>query len=159
MADKDRLVESVDLAGTVIAINGRAALLRGPSGSGKSDLAFRLVEQEGAFLVGDDHVDLDLQNGDLIARPKPGWQGKLELRGLGIVTLPAVEVAKLSLVVDLVARERVPRLPDPVFEAFHSIKLPRLALHSFDATTPAKLRIALAALPDKGFPGDDGSVT
>ncbi|MEQ9518421.1 MAG: aldolase [Parvibaculum sp.] len=150
--------QSEDVAGTVIAIEGRAALLRGPSGSGKSDLAFRLVKQEAALLVGDDHIDLGLEGGQLIASPKPGWMGKLELRGLGIITLPALDRAPLCLVIDLVPRKAVPRLPEPVFETLCGIQLPRLMLHGFDLTCPAKVSIALQSWPENGFPGDDGLV-
>ncbi len=147
-----------DVTGTAIAIDGRAVLLRGPSGSGKSDLAFRSVTQEGALLVGDDHVDLDVQAGQLIVSPKPGWAGKLELRGLGIVLLPALEQAPLCLVVNLIAREKVPRLPEPAFDLFEGCRIPRLQLHAFDISSPAKLRVALGSWPDNGFPGDDGQI-
>ncbi|MEC8388619.1 MAG: hypothetical protein VX098_10900, partial [Pseudomonadota bacterium] len=57
--------------GTCVAIDGAGVLLRGPSGSGKSDLALRLIDG-GATLVGDDQLELSRVNDRLVARaPSP----------------------------------------------------------------------------------------
>jgi serine kinase of HPr protein (carbohydrate metabolism regulator) len=76
--------------------NWRAVLIEGPPGSGKSSLALALIDR-GAVLVGDDGVALDLREGRLWASPPPNISGKLEIRNVGIVDLPAVE-APVALV-------------------------------------------------------------
>lgn len=91
---------------SAVAREGSGVLLLGPSGSGKSDLALRLIDR-GFVLVGDDRLVLD---GDE-ARPAPALAGLLEVRGLGIVRMPHLERARIALTVDLVPR--VERLPAP----------------------------------------------
>ena len=145
--------------GTCIVCGSRAALLRGPSGSGKSDLAFRLIRGDASGetrLVADDQVALNLEGEGLVARAPAALAGLIELRGLGLVAMPSAPAAALALIVDLVAREEVPRLPEPRHEEILGIRLPVLALHAFDGTAPAKLRLALETLPDAGFPDEDG---
>ena len=84
--------------------DGDGVLLIGPSGSGKSDLALRLLSR-GFELVADDCVDIE----DGIAAPPPALAGLLEVRGLGIVRLPYASTARLALVAELgVADERLP---------------------------------------------------
>jgi serine kinase of HPr protein (carbohydrate metabolism regulator) len=75
---------------TAVAIDGRAVLIEGAPGSGKSSLALTLIDR-GAALVGDDGVTLDLRDGRVWAAPPPNTAGLLEIRNVGIVTLPAVE--------------------------------------------------------------------
>ena len=145
--------------GTCIALGARAVLLRGPSGSGKSDLAFRLIRGDASGetrLVADDQVALEERGGHLLARAPAALAGLLELRGLGLVAVPAIAEAPLALIVDLVPRDAVPRLPEARYEALREVRLPVLALHAFDGTAPLKLRLALETLPESGFPGDDG---
>lgn len=93
-----------------VAIGGRALLIEGPSGSGKSSLALALVDR-GASLVGDDGVTLDVRDGRLWAAPPPNISGKLEIRNVGIVSLPATE-APVALVLQL--DEAAPRHIDEV---------------------------------------------
>lgn len=145
--------------GTCIALGARAVLLRGPSGSGKSDLAFRLIRGDASGetrLVADDQVALEERGGRLLARAPAALAGLLELRGLGLVAVPAIAEAPLALIVDLVPRDAVPRLPEARYEALREVRLPVLALDAFDGTAPLKLRLALETLPESGFPGDDG---
>src|SRR5882757_5718665 len=86
-----------------VALRGRGVLLLGPSGSGKSDLALRLID-EGATLVADDRTILFVKDDALHARAPASIRGMLEIRGLGIVALPAraqVKSVKIALVVRL----------------------------------------------------------
>jgi len=156
----------LQLHGSCVAFDNGAVLLRGVPASGKSDLAYRLVSEQGARLVADDQVVLDVQSDRLVARAKAGWSGLLELRGLGLVTLPAASFAPLVLLVDLVGREDVPRLPEAAYAELIGHRLPVLRLHAFDATTPAKVKLAVRYIPERGvlldqkggFPGDDGQL-
>ncbi len=84
---------------TAIAIGGRAVLIEGAPGSGKSGLALALIDR-GAVLVGDDAVTLDLRDGRVWASPPPNTAGLIEVRNVGIVELPATE-APVALVVRL----------------------------------------------------------
>ena len=140
---------SLRVHGTCVAlpVAGKlaAVLLRGESGAGKSDLALRLIDQ-GAFLVADDLVEVSEQDGALIASAPQTIRGRMEVRGLGIMAAPSVESAKLALIVDLVAPEAVERSPVSAFEKIGEINLPKVALAPFEASTPAKIRIALQAL-------------
>lgn len=82
-----------------VAIAGRAVLIEGAPGSGKSSLALALIDR-GAALIGDDGVLLELREGRLWAMPPPNIAGLLEIRNVGIVTLPATS-APLALVLRL----------------------------------------------------------
>lgn len=139
----------VQIHASCVAIDGLALLLRGPSGAGKSDLALRLVD-EGAQLVADDRVDIGPDGqGGLVARCPHAIAGLMEVRGLGLLPVPALDQAPLALIVDLgpVAE----RLPEPAFDILVGIALPCIQLDPFHASTPAKLRLAMAALA-RGWP-------
>lgn len=141
--------------GTCVALGPRAALLRGPSGSGKSDLALRFVLETPASqtpaslcaaLVADDQVLIERREGRLLASPPATIAGKIEVRGIGIVTLPYRPQAELRLLIDLSDPDDVPRLPPATSEVFCGLSLPVLRLAPFEASAPLKLRLALEAL-------------
>ena len=126
----------------------RAALLRGPSGAGKSDLALRLIEA-GGRLVADDQTELRREGKKLIASAPPRIAGLIEARGLGILTLARDQLVKrteLVLLVDLAHPERIERLPEPASESVLDLELPLIALAPFEASSVAKLRLALARI-------------
>jgi serine kinase of HPr protein (carbohydrate metabolism regulator) len=131
--------------GTTVALEGEGVLLRGPSGSGKSDLALRLIDG-GARLVADDQTELTRVADGLLARSPASIAGRMEVRGVGILRVPTVPSALLRLVIDLVAPDRVERLPEPQFCDYLQCSLPLLALAPFEASAPAKIRLALASL-------------
>ena len=127
-----------------VAFGGAGLLLRGPSGSGKSDLALRLIEA-GAMLIADDQVILRKDCEILLATCPPGIAGRIEVRGLGVLTLPYLTAAPLALICDLVAREDVPRMPEFSHAEIEGIALPQVSLHAFDVSTVAKLRLKISA--------------
>ena len=129
---------------TTVLVDGVGVLIRGPSGSGKSDLALRLIDA-GAQLVADDQTALEVRGGSLVASAPRSIAGRLEVRGLGIVTLPWTASATLGLAVDLVPPTQVERLPDVATEEILKVKLPIFVLAPFEASAPAKLRLAVAA--------------
>jgi len=123
----------------------RVVLLRGPSGSGKSDLALRLL-QAGGRLVADDQTHLARRGRSLIATPPPALAGMIEARGVGIVRLQRNQLlgrAPVALLVDLVPADRIERLPDPQAETLQEVSLPRLDLAPFEASAVQKLCLAL----------------
>jgi len=132
--------------GTCIAALGRGALLRGPSGSGKSDLALRLIER-GAQLIADDQVILEAEGEGVRASVEPRLQGKLEVRGIGILEVPHVQGAPLLAVFDLCDPAEVPRLPEPQWaELLPGTRTRAFRLAPFEASAPDKVRLTLAAL-------------
>mgnify|MGYP001603115985 CR=1 FL=1 len=131
--------------GTCVDVAGTAVLLRGASGSGKSDLALRLID-EGARLIADDQVALAKVAGVLVAAAPPVIAGRIEARGVGLVEVPAAAEARLGLVIDLVAPAAVERLPQPAQTEIDGVALPRLALAPFEASATAKVRLAVRAL-------------
>lgn len=131
--------------GTSVAIGGDGILLRGPSGSGKSDLALRLIDA-GARLVSDDQTELSRDGDAVIMQAPQTIAGRIEVRGVGILRVPTAAQAPLRLVVDLVAPDRVERLSEPQFCEVLQRSIPLLALAPFEASTAAKIRFAVAAL-------------
>ncbi len=128
--------------GTCVEIAGTGVLLRGPSGSGKSDLALRLIDR-GARLVADDRVSLHNADGALTASPPPTLAGLIEARGLGILRQEHIARSRLGLVVDLVGAETIERLPAPATCRILDVELPLLRLDPFAASACVKLRLAV----------------
>ena len=111
---------------TCVAIDGRAVLIEGEPGSGKSSLALALIDR-GAQLVGEDGVVLVSAGDRLLVRPHPNTRGLIEVRNLGILTVPVVQEAPVALVLRL--DEAAPRFiegPEPVEIASHHLPLIRL---------------------------------
>jgi serine kinase of HPr protein (carbohydrate metabolism regulator) len=135
--------------GTSVSVGGEGILLRGPSGSGKSDLALRLVD-EGARLVADDQTEVARRDSSIEMSAPATLAGLIEVRGLGIVRVPHVAWAPLRLVVDLVPDSAIERMPEPSFCTIEGVSLPLLAVDPFAASAPAKLRLALKTLAPAG---------
>jgi len=132
----------VQVHGTCVELSGMGVLLRGPSGSGKSDLALRLIDS-GARLVADDRVDLRVSGPALTATPPRPIAGRIEVRGIGIIDdIPVAAETRLGLVVDLVPPQAMERLPEPHFCTFLGIRVPLIALAPFEASAAAKVRLA-----------------
>ncbi len=134
--------------GTSVAVGGCAVLLRGPSGSGKSDLALRLIDG-GAALVADDQTVLSRDGHEILASAPPRIAGRMEVRGLGIVRLAAVPGVPLRMVVDIVSAGDVERLPKAAETMLLGVSVPVLRLAAFEASAPAKIRLAVALAPEE----------
>lgn len=93
---------------TAVAIGGRGLLIEGPPGAGKSSLALMLIDR-GAVLIGDDAIAWRREGDRLVAAPPPHISGRIEMRGVGLLTLPTT-VAPVALVLHLVSE--APRLPE-----------------------------------------------
>ena len=123
-----------------VAIGGRAVLISGPSGSGKSDLALRLIDR-GAVLVSDDYTLLEACGGSLIASSPETIAGKVEMRGVGIIELPHIEEVPVALLVDLAGTPE--RLPEPRTVEIAGVAVPAVALSALEASAPIKVEAAL----------------
>lgn len=102
------------LHASCVAAQGRAALIRGGSGSGKSGLALRLIAL-GAALVADDRTRLWIAQGGVMADSPETIRGRIEARGVGILAAPPAGATPVGLVVDMDEAE-TERLP-PMREA------------------------------------------
>jgi serine kinase of HPr protein (carbohydrate metabolism regulator) len=118
-------------------------LLFGHSGSGKSDLALRLIDR-GARLVSDDYTIVTAQGGRLLGRAPPTIAGKIEIRGVGLVEMECARDVPLSLAIDL---DRVPdRLPEEGEKmAIAGGAIPLIGLAGLEASAPIKAEHALIA--------------
>lgn len=136
-----RVLSSEMIHATCVASGGRAVLLLGPSGSGKSDLALRLFDR-GFGLVSDDQTLLRKEDSRLISSAPPTIAGKLEVRGIGIVDFPAIADMPVALAVELTSD--IQRMPDDSRErTFLGIGIPLFALDAMTASADAKVALAL----------------
>lgn len=138
----------INLHGTCVTIKGHGVLLIGPSGSGKSDCALRLLDA-GAMLVSDDRVILtkDADRNQLIANAPDTIKDMLEVRGIGILKWQSVDEAPLRLIVEACNGADEVRMPDQSsdgsFATFAEIKVPKFQFDLRHAAAPAKIRVAL----------------
>jgi serine kinase of HPr protein (carbohydrate metabolism regulator) len=131
---------------SAVLIGRKAVLIRGPAGSGKSQLVWDLLQAaaQGALpfarLVADDRAHVEAQGGRLLVRPAPALTGLMEIRGLGILRVGYERLAAVELVVDLAAEDAA-RLPDPKGQqtVIEGIPLPRLAIAAGMSALPALL--------------------
>ncbi len=138
--------------GSCVAISGRAIVIDGPAGIGKSSLALALMDR-GAVLVSDDAVSLSrnvvYDKGDnrhhdyqLIASPAPNIQGLLEVRGVGLVSVPCCS-APVSLLIRL--DEQAPRyIENPDWITLNECRIPAVTLYPEGYTLPLRAEMALA---------------
>ncbi len=139
------MTEGERVHGTAVALEGMAVLLIGRPGSGKSDLALRLIDR-GALLIADDQTVLRRAGGDLLASAPAALARKIELRGIGIVACPASAPAPLRLAVSL---DQTPeRLPHPETRVWQGVSVPQLRLRPFEPSAAIKLEWALRRLMD-----------
>lgn len=120
----------------------RGVLVEGPSGSGKSDLALRALDA-GFRLVADDRTVVWTSGGLAFGRAPETLSGLLEVRGVGVVRIPALDICRIDLVVASGTPERA---PDPEVAVLAGTPVPRLRLRLTDASAPHRLREALCRL-------------
>ena len=124
----------------------RGALIVGPSGVGKSDLALRALES-GFRLVADDRTQVWASGGALYGRAPPPLAGLIEARGHGITPEPAIGLAEIILLVRCVENaDSIARMPDPATETLVELTIPLTYLDAREPSAPAKLRRAMQHL-------------
>ncbi|WP_340264506.1 HPr kinase/phosphorylase [Sphingobium mellinum] len=139
-----RLDTTETVHATSVAIDGRAVLLFGASGMGKSDLALRLIDR-GATLISDDYTVVTLGNRGLQASAPATIIGKMEVRGMGVVDMPVVNHVRVALLIDLVQDiQRMP--PDPARRAIAGGDVPVVRIVPFEASAPIKVELALKTM-------------
>jgi HPr kinase/phosphorylase len=132
---------------SAVLVGARAVLIQGPSGSGKSRLALALLQaaDQGllkfARLVADDRAHVEAAHGRLLVRPAPALAGRIEVRGLGIRTVPYEGVAVVGALIEL-GGSTARRLPEQAEEQAEiaGVRLPRLAVAA--GTDPLPLVLA-----------------
>ncbi len=151
------------LHATCVDISGHGVLLLGNSGSGKSDLALRLIDQGGngtgesglpVRLVADDQVILRADAQSLMARAPAEIAGRLEVRGAGIIAVPHTDEVAVRLAVELAGRDQeIERVPDFTTQRrrWQGVSIPLVRLRAFEASAPAKIRATLVAVVHSGF--------
>lgn len=139
-----RLLSSETVHASTVASDGRAVLISGPSGSGKSDLTLRLLDR-GFTLVSDDQTIVRREGDRLIAGAPATIAGKLEIRGIGIVEMETVSDVPVALFVELTSE--IQRLPDDRRERpVLGVNLPLVSVDALTASAASKVALALDRL-------------
>ena len=139
----DRL-SSENLHASCVSSEGRAVLIAGPSGSGKSDLALRLIDR-GFTLVSDDRTILRKDGDNLVASAPETIKGKLEIRGIGIVDMESINDVPVALVVEITGDMQ--RMPDDSRErTILGAGIPLVNVNAMTASASAKVIVALDRL-------------
>src|SRR3954467_13064637 len=134
-------ISAETLHASTVALDGRAVLISGPSGSGKSDLTLRLLDR-GFTLVSDDQTTVKKDGDRLLASAPPTIAGKLEVRGIGIVEMERVDNVPVALIVELTGQ--IQRLPDDSRERpILGVKVPLVSIDAMTASAPSKVALAL----------------
>ena len=128
--------------GTSVSIDGDGVLFRGPSGSGKSDLALRMIDY-GAQLVSDDQVCLTRRNDNIFMSSPPTIRNSMEVRGIGIVNTIAQKEAPLILVLNMSPNNAASRMPIWQLCTFLDIKVPAVEFAPFEISAHLKVKLAI----------------
>ncbi|MBS0271140.1 MAG: aldolase [Proteobacteria bacterium] len=136
-------MSDIHLHSTCVAVKYQAVLIAGKPGMGKTSLALQLIDR-GAILVSDDQTLISLEDGILIATSPASLRGRIEVRNIGICTLPFQEKSPLALCVEICENDFPDRLPEPAFTAYHDIQIPVLKLIKNDPLGAIKVELRLA---------------
>ena len=137
-------IESQKVHATSVAIHGHGVMITGKSGSGKSDLALRLIDR-GAVLISDDCCILTPSKGKINLSPPETIAGKIEVASIGIVKLNYVSKVSLRLIVQL--QNSVDRFPmDSQTSDLLGFIVPTIAINPLESSAPIKVELAIGHL-------------
>ena len=132
------------LHATLVRLKNKGILLIGKSGSGKSDLALRLIENYGAELVADDVVVAEKKENAIYGHAAENLRGLLEVRGIGIISYPYIAETKIDMVVNPVDNtEKIARLPQVQKESILGLEIKKIDLYAKESSAAAKIMAAL----------------
>lgn len=143
---ENRFSFETNIHATTVDIDGFGVLILGPSGTGKSDLALRLIQNKNAVLVADDQTLVKNENSKLIATTPKSIEGLIEIRGIGIVKMPFKPQTEIKLCVSSASKEDIERLPSSSFFEIEGVKVPQMSLDFFESSAPDKIVFKLKTL-------------
>ena len=136
---------SLNIHATCVSINSKGVLIIGDSGSGKSDLALRLITMFSAKLVSDDRTDVFSDSGIIKAKAPNTLKGLLEVRGIGIIKQEYLKETKVDLVIKLTT-DKIERMPLPQSYKIENIDIPMYYINPFESSAPSKVMVMLSLL-------------
>ncbi len=133
--------KEIDIYASAVSIHGNGILLFGESKSGKSDITVRLLH-DGADLIADDRTVLKKRGESVYAFPNPNIKGLIEVRGIGLVSLPFTENIPVAAIFTLIDKDEE-RTPLPGYREIMGIKIPTWKINPFYASSAIKVKLAL----------------
>ena len=130
---------------TAVFYQDSGILIRGPSGSGKSDLAIRLIE-DGANLIADDYVRIDTAGNKILLSPPKNIAGLIEVRGIGIINMESIKDVPLRVIFDLKPTSSINRMPENLTEIIEGISIPVVEISAFECSVLSKIKIFLRTM-------------
>ena len=130
---------------TCVNLNTKGVLILGNSGSGKSDLALRLITLLSAKLVSDDRTEIFNDSGVIKAKSPKILEGLLEVRGIGIIKQDYLKETKVDVVIKITS-EKVERMPMPQKYQLEGVDIPLFYINPFELSAPSKVVAALSLL-------------
>lgn len=138
------MCNKMQIHATMVEISGKGVLFKGSSGSGKSDLALRLLADDNVHLVADDVVDLYISSGQVYGEAPYNLRGLFEVRGVGVVKKPFITKAPLYLVVNLTDNpQEIERMPKTAYENILGLEIERIDLYAKESSAPEKVKVKL----------------
>lgn len=126
-----------------VEFKGKGILLLGKSGSGKSDITLRLIENLGANLVADDRTNITLKNNQIIASCPSNILGLLEVRGIGLVKFQSKPETKIDVVINLVDNfSQIERIPQKKYWEYQGVKIKSVDIYPFEESAIYKIKLA-----------------
>jgi serine kinase of HPr protein (carbohydrate metabolism regulator) len=140
-------MDVVHLHASCVAIGSSGVLLMGESGTGKSDMALRLIDR-GAILVADDRVEITRKGKSVVVNAPKSIEGLLEIHGVGIFKMKSRKNTPLRFVALLASHEWIERLPYPEPYSCLGMEIPQMRLCPFELSSVIKVEMAVGALQD-----------
>jgi len=139
----------INIHATAIKYKNFGIMIMGECGSGKSDLALRLIKQFGAKLVADDRCNLEIRNSKIVVSCPDNIKNLIEVRGIGIVPMKAAKNAVISLVVELVDDiKKIERMPQKETFMFADAAVEKIKIYPFECSAAEKIVIKVESLLD-----------